>query len=748
MRVYSYVGFLQKERKRSFSGLIVGVFASTLVVSPTNLLAQQCAGTDLSQCHCQPSILSFPNNTVEGGASDKIPVLLEADNVEADGEDSVTLSGDAFVAQGRQSISGGTITYSRETDQVNAVGGVKLRSLAGDSVEADSIELDVNQKIGVATNAKFKLAERGEIAPETNAVAVQSRGTASKISLEGEQFVRMENVKYTTCADGQNDFFINAKSLEIDQATGMGKAKNASIVFKGVPLLYLPTLTFPINDQRKSGFLFPSIGSDTNSGFVFEAPWYWNIAPNVDATFFPRLFSDRGVQLGVEVRHKTDAGETQFYAEHLPSDDELLGEDRTLLTIKHDSDITQNLSLDIDFNDVSDRQYFEDFRSDIGFFSATYVPRSAKLSYSADYWDASLGYSDYEIVDDAINADGQPFERRPELSFSTDLPKAGVVQFDVSGAATNFSHDTREEGWRYVVKPKVSIPFEEAWGYVTPALEVNHASYDLDGIDVDSRTTPIFTVDSGLYLEKDTTLFGEQVTQTLEPRALYSYIDESDQNNAPIFDTEELKFNNFNSLYSSTGFTGDDRVADNQQLSLSVTTRMFDDNGKQRLKASLGQAYYTDDRQVTINGIAETRDKSDLLGEIALDLGNNWTVESFLQYDTEASDFRTTNVGIKYELASDKFVSFGYRNSDDASIDQLIVEGEWPVSQSLSVFGTERYGLDESESLQTRVGFEYDACCWRLRLAADRLRRSNSETRNAVFAEFELTGIGKVNSGF
>jgi len=745
----------KKERKLTFNGVVLGALSSALLLLPTSLLAQQCGvGAAPDKCHCQPTIMSFPNNTIEGGENGKIPVLLEADDVEADGEDSVTLSGGAYVAQGRQSISGGTITYSRATDKIKAVGGIKLRSVAGDSVEADTVDLDVNRKLGTATNAKFKLAERGQIDPETNAVVMQSRGTAEEISLEGEQFVRMSDVKYTTCAEGQEDFFVKAGELEIDQATGMAKAKNASIIFKGVPLLYLPTITFPINDQRKSGFLFPSFGTDSESGFVIEAPWYWNIAPNVDATITPRILTDRGVQLGVEVRHKTEQGETLFYGEHLPSDDLASDEDRTMFALRHDSDIGENVSVDVDFNDVSDIRYFEDFGSEVGRVSSVYVPRSAKLNYSADYWNASLGYSDYQIVDDSVNVSGQPFERRPELSFSTNLPKTGLVQVDVAASATNFAHEdaTKDQGWRYVVEPKVSAPMEKVWGYVTPAVQLKNVSYSIDNRDVDSRTTPILSVDSGLYLEKDTSFFGESVTQTLEPRALFLYRDADTiaAGDQVDFDTESVRFNNFNSLYSSTGFTGDDQVADGQQVTLALTTRMFNEDGNQRLKASIGQAFYSDDREISRfkDGalVTETRDKSDLLGELTLDLGNSWQIDTFLQYDTEESELSTTNLNARYAESTDKYIEFGYRKSNDSALDQLVVEGEWPISPNMSLFGVERYGLEESENLQTRLGFEYDACCWRLRVSADSLRRSNQETRNAIFAEFELTGLGKVNT--
>jgi len=724
------------------------VFGVTVlpVVYSANVFAESCVG---EKCACEPNIIAFPNNTVDGPKG-KIPIVLEADNVESQGDKAVILSGDAFVAQGRQSISAGKITYSKETDRATGEGDVTLRSVAGDLVTADSIDLDINSKIGSAKNAKFKLAERGLIEEETNAVAVQSRGSAGELSMEGEQFVRLKNVEYTTCVEGQDDYFLRAKELELDQATGMGRAKGATVVFKGVPIFYAPTFTFPINDERKSGFLFPSFGFDSDSGAVFAAPWYWNIAPNMDATFTPRIYSDRGIQLGAEVRHLTDNSETYFYGEFLPSDKEFNDEDRSVVTLQHDQDITERLSAKVDFNDVSDQSYFTDFRNDIRYFSTTYIPRNARLSYNADYWNASAGISEFELVDDSIDPVNKPFERRPEFRFDSNFPKLGLFQFETSASATNFSHDSKQDGWRYLLNPSVEIPVESVWGSLTPRLELDYAGYSIDDADVDSRSIPVFSIDSTLHLEKRSSFLGETAIQTLEPRIFFVYAGEDNQENAPLFDTKALRFNNFNNLFSTSGFTGGDRAADNRQVTLALTSRVFDKNGKQRLKASIGQAYYLEDREVTIDGETATASKSDLLAEASIDFGNHWELDTFVQYGTETSDLRTLNITGEYRESADKFASIGYRRSEVSSaIEQVILQGEWPLNDHFSLFGTERYSIEDSENLQTQFGFEYDACCWRLRLSANRLRTTNSEERDSILAEFELTGLGKVrtNSG-
>ena len=364
--------------------------------------------------HCKPDILAFPNHS-QIGSDGILPIVVEADNVETQGKKKVNLSGKAFVAQGRQSVAGENIEYDRENDKVKASGNVELRSVVGDLVKADSVDLDVNTSIGSAKNAKFKLAKRGAISAETNAVEVQSRGSAKNVSIEGEDFVRLKSVVYTTCVEGQDDFYIKASELELDRATGIGTAKHARFVFFRVPFFYLPRVSFPISDKRKTGFLFPTLGTDSESGFFFGTPWYWNIAPNVDATITPKIFTDRGVQLGAEFRHLSKNSETEINAEVLPSDDEFDNETRSFIAIDHEHDITDKLSLTLDVNDVSDTEYFRDFRTNITAFSSTFTPSEARLDYVESNWNLSLRTVTFEVIDDDVTSD--PFDLLPQLTF-------------------------------------------------------------------------------------------------------------------------------------------------------------------------------------------------------------------------------------------------------------------------------------------------------------------------------------------
>ncbi len=714
--------------------------------------------------HCSPDILAFPNHS-KADSEGVLPIVLEADEVESEGKKKVTLKGKAFVAQGRQSIGGETIVYDRENDKVQANGAVELRSVAGDLITAESVELDVNTSIGSADNAKFKLAERGFITEQTNAVAVQSRGSAKKVLVEGEDFVRLKKAAYTTCVEGQDDFFIKASELELDRATGIGTAKNARFVFKGVPFFYLPRVSFPISDKRKTGFLFPVIGSDSESGFFFGTPWYWNIAPNADATITPKIFTDRGVQLGIEARHLSKNSETAINAEVLPSDSEFVDENgetdqtRHFIAIDHEQNFTEKLSLTLDINDVSDTEYFRDFRTNINAFSSTFTPSEARLEYLEENWDLRLRTVTYQVIDDSVTAD--PFDILPELSFNNrydDIAGSGF-NFRTNASATNFKRDGEESNSRVLIKPSIERPFENVWGFVKPKLEIDFASFSQE--DVDSRTAPILSIDSGVFLERRTSFQGGKALQTLEPRLFYvnANSDANEGGGIANFDTTALDFNNFNDLFSTTGFTGGDNVADGQRLTFALATRFFDSEGDQRLKAQIGQVLFIDELESTNDeGVTTTRDKSDVLLDLDFQVTDSLRLNSFFGYgdiDGTGDEIRNANFNIDYQPSPHNFIKFSYRlnkdlNSDNTIVDssQFVAEASWKVTPQWRVFGAQRYDIEDSESIQTQFGAEYDACCWSLALTADRLRKSEDEFRNAIFAQIEFAGLGKIKTGF
>ncbi len=729
-------------------------------------------------CVCKPSELNFASPTTEPNADGQYPISLEADDVQAQGEDLVELNGNANVQQGRQTISADNLKYFRNSERVVATGNVEMISENGDYLASESIDVVAPTQIGTLTNTQFKLAKSLSSADGIDTVQIESRGSAGTVNLEGEGVVRLEDASYTTCPEGNDSVMIGAGELELDRIGGVGRARNATIHFKGVPIFYLPYVSFPINDQRKTGFLTPGFGSDEESGNIIEVPWYWNIAKNQDATITPRYYTDRGLQVAGEYRHQSVNSQTFIYGEVLP-DDDLFGDDRDMISIQHSHQFTENLSASVNYNDVSDIDYFNDLRNDVRFFSATFVPRDVQLNYSHQYFNLRVRANEYQVIDDRIT--NAPFERLPSVTLSTRLPDGPYgLEYGVDASYTNFSSDTRDdEGKRLAVTPYLQLPFENVWGYVTPRVSFNHRSYSLDRENVElddspSFNVPIFSVDSGVYFERNASWFGESAVQTLEPRLFYVYAPEEDQSEVPLFDTRQISLNNFGNIFRESRFFGSDRIGDTNQATIGVTSRIIDnESGDERLKFSAGQLVLLDDlEQNLIPGQVIEQGLGDLLLELNTRSKGAWTTYSFLQYSHEEDDaLRTARFSLGYQPKDDnrKAINLGYyfreTNSNAISsvgteepddVEQLTYDVSWPLADRWQIFGSGRYSLERSENVASTLGIEYNGCCWKLRLIGSdridsRLRRQNpdsDDSRTSIMLELELTSLGSVRTGF
>ncbi|NND82737.1 MAG: LPS-assembly protein LptD [Gammaproteobacteria bacterium] len=743
------------ESKTPPAGLLLLI--SIAVYFSSSSVNAACKGMN---CACKPSVIQFASPALEPNEDGKYPIALEADDVSAEGQNLVTLSGNAEVTQGRQTIVADLLKYYRESDRVVASGNVEMISADGHYLSSDSIDVHAPTQIGQLKNTEFKLARSISSEDGVDSVEIEARGSADVVNLEGEGLIRLENASYTNCAEGNDDVIIRAKQLELDQNAGIGKARNATVRFMNVPVFYLPYVSFPLNDERKTGLLTPGFGSDEESGNVIELPWYWNIAANQDATITPRLYTDRGLQIGAEYRHRSQNSSTFIYGEFLP-DDDLFGEDRDLLSIQHTQSFTPNLTARVNYNDVSDADYFDDFRNDVRYFSATYVPRDVSLSYSGQYFNVRARANEYQIIDPIISAASKPYERRPSITFGTRLPDGPYgMQYGVAASYTDFASDTRIEGTRTALTPYVSLPFENIWGYVTPRLSLHHRQYSLDNVaagqeDSPSFSVPIFSVNAGLYFEKNTNWFGDGALHTLEPRAFYAYAPDEDQSDVPIFDTSQVFLNNFGNIFRESRFYGEDRVGDTNQLTLGLTTRIIDNkSGDQRLKASFGQLILLDDlEQNLFPGQVIESGLGDLLAEVRTESKGPWTTYGFVQYDHDESEIRTARFALGYEPKDDarKNISVGYyfANGRTRDVDQLTLSAHWPLSDRWQLFADERYSIEDSESLSTTLGLEYNSCCWKLRISGqERIHNRDIEDKKTnIFVELELTSLGRVRTG-
>ncbi len=663
------------------------------------------------------------------------------------------MRGNAQMKRGREALFADEVTYHRETDEVEGKGSVVLYSPAGDRLEADYLRFQVPTHIGEADKAKYQLAHRDRRPKDEDSVYIQARGDAEKVFFEGHDVTRLENVTYTTCAKAQDDVLLTARELTIDQGTGQGLAKNVWLRFRDVPVFYLPAISFPINDERKTGFLFPSFGAQEDSGFVFATPYYWNIAPNYDATITPRIYTNRGLQVSADFRYLREDYRGFLYGEYMPDDSEF-DDDRGRFWVRHNHEFSRRWSGKVDVQAVSDDDYFDDFSNDVQVSATTFLPQIAQVAYNGRIWDFQARAFAYQTVDPNIAPVNEPFDRLPQLRLTGNFPKGPwEIRSRLETELVRFDHDERTDGTRLNVTPALWQVWRNEWGFVRPRASLRHISYDLSDTAPDqdsspSATVPIFSVDTGIAFERNATWLGENFLHTLEPRAFYVYIPEEDQDDLPVFDTSDVNFNNFGNLFREERFFGGDRIGDTNQITLGVTSRFIhEDTGREWMRGSIGQIFFLEDREVTLFDGTFTDDTSDFLAEVVANLTPRWSTYGFLQWNDDDSEVREGKFDLRYRANPRKFVDFEYRFSRDA-LEQFNIFAALPLSDRWTLSFTERYSLRDDENLETKVGAGYDACCWKVRGFFQQRVENSGETRNAVIFELELTGLTRIRAGF
>jgi LPS-assembly protein len=628
--------------------------------------------------------------------------------------------------------------------------------------------------------------------------ATPLRGRAKTIYRESSSLSRYKGVAYTSCRPGNQDWVMHATDLKMNKATGQGAAKNAWLEFKGTPVFYSPYLSFPIDDRRLSGFLAPSFGSTQRGGISLSTPYYWNIAPNYDATIRPRYLSNRGAILGGNFRYLTEmtSGATSF--EFMPHDS-LFDKARYLAGVKNTTQFSPHISSNLDLNYVSDKYYFSDLGNALSTTTySSFLLSQANLTYANSYKDTGVslrGHVDnYQSIDPAITSAGLPYRRLPQVNLNLNhsfnaLPLNTLMDAEY----VYFQHNTLVNGQRTNVKPSVSLPLQTASAFLTPKLSLQHTQYSLSDpknnttlltSDSISRTLPIFSTDTGLYLEKDLNLSNRSYLHTLEPRLFYLYIPNEDQNNIPIFDTSFYD-PSFNSLFLENRFSGPDRVGDANQLTAAITTRLVEaKSGKEKLKLSVGQIVYFQDRKVILPGYQEplpgyfpdTDRFSNLVAEFDAGLTDHVSISSGTQWNPHLNDIVRYTGGLHYLNKPDvnrpgEIVNLGYRYRKNTIIPdtsgmrlydiiQSDVSFHWPVYNDWSAVGRWTYSLLNNSTQESFFGVEKENCCWTFRFIGRRWINSLALNQNpnaptpltvdttatgipqtGVFLEVELKGL-------
>jgi LPS-assembly protein len=553
-------------------------------------------------------------------------------------------------------------------------------------------------------------------------------------------------------APDDNSWYLSVKELELDRATQIGIAKNATIMFKDTPILYMPWLDFPLNNQRKSGLLPPAFGTSVSGGFEYTQPWYWNIAPNMDATITPKIFTKRGLQAGSEFRYLQPHFAGQAAAEFLPNDRGSEGSNRSLLALTHEQKISSHWTAGVNLQKVSDDDYFRDLSTRIAATSQTYLPREGTLNYADDTWTFGARVLHYQTLRDpkAPELTPIPYQLQPQLALRGYKQNVFGADLALDSDFTQYQHPTLVSGRRLTLYPNISYPMTKPYGFITPRFGWRSINYQLTGnktgFESGSINVPASSLDAGLFYERDMQIAKRNYRQTLEPRAYYAYAPFRKQSQFPNFSSTETDFN-FAQIFSDNQFVGGDRVEDANQLTAALTSRLIDPaTGLERLRGVIAQRFYFDAQQISLNQQPRTSKASDILASLGGQISERWSLNSALQFKTDQGRTEKFILAARYLPQPGKVVNLAYRFSSNTLTPekQIDVSAQWPLSDKWYGLARYNYSLRDSRLLDGLVGLEYNAACWKARIVAHRFTTGQDRYSTPLFAQLELTGLSSI----
>jgi LPS-assembly protein len=689
----------------------------------------------------------------EDALTEESEVDVKADTAQLVDIGTSVFTGKVDVRRGGQQLNANRATYNQSTGKVTAQGDVRLRD-SEMSIFGDQAEWDLNEDRGTLIDAKYQMKQ------------MNARGEATHVNRQGTQSTHLKNAIYTTCMEDDDFWKLRAGEVDLDHEEGVGRAYDVVLRMMDVPVFYTPYISFPLSDERKSGFLIPSIGSSNETGFDVSTPYYWNIAPEMDATLTPRYMSDRGLMLIGEYRYLTSKSEGLIDAGYLGNDslrqngDEInpnYNEARKHFSFQQDGRYANRWRTYVDYNYVSDRAYLEDFSGNLSLSSTTHLNRLLNVNYYGDIWRFGARVQGYQSLLQEVE---DPYQRLPQLTLNGLLPdQAYGLSYEFNSEFTAFDHNDLVTGQRLNLEPGVSLPMGTAGFFVTPRVALKQSYYSLDNLRAQSqfdessinRTLPIVSLDSGLIFERPMSFAGNKMIQTLEPRAFYLYIPYRNQDDIPLFDTNLRTFG-MGSMFSHDRFTGPDRIGDANQVTVGLTSRFIDEEtGREKLRMTLGQIQYFSDRKVNLRPDArETTSDSDYIAEAVASITEEWALAGQIQWDPDSTQSNMSSLQLRYRSDDGGVFNIAHRyRKDDGEnrfpLEQVDVSGSVPINDQWSLIGRYYRSLMDSTTLEALAGVEYHSCCWATRMVfRDYINDINADSRNkAIYFEIELKGLGR-----
>ena len=692
-------------------------------------------------------------------------VEIEGDSLETLLDRKMKAKGNAILKKGNKTIKAEVIEYDQISEKLITQGNTSI-DLEKISLSGTKLNYRLSDQTGKMEDATFNIkSDKKEETIVQKGIQVTKRyydfrGDAKAIFFEGENKTKLESSRLTTCEVDSNDWYIKSKNMEIDTKKDQVKASHASLDFKGVPIFYMPSTSFSLNKNRQSGFLSSTFGTTSKSGFEFRTPYYFNISPNMDATLTARYLGKRGPLADGEFRYLTEnySGINQLqYMNH----DQSSGQDnRYFLKLNHQHQFGRGWSGSYDLQKVSDNTYFSDLATMIQVTSVVNLPQRVNLNYSGDIWKLNLLTEKYQTL---TNASNSPYQRLPQVNLSgkkdydnfiLDLKSQWTLFERDDKFASTFTDAQKITGSRFTMTPAITVPLTSEYGYIKPKVSANIRSYNLNNSPDNNKdiVTPIFSLDSGVYLDRNINFLNQNYTNTLEPRLFYVYIPYKDQSVLPNFDSG-LADLNMQTLFYENQYNGQDRINDANQLTASLTSKFLDKNGKERLSAIIAQRYYFEDRRVFGNDLTEAKKaNSDIFMGASAKLPNSLNLDAMFQFDPTSNSLLRSTLGSRYNPEPGKMLNVSYRLFDNIidnnqDLEVFNAAGQWPLGNRFYSIGRYNYDLKSSQTIEVLAGLEYDGGCWVARSIFDRISLPTSPNPNyAFFIQLELNGIGSIGS--
>jgi LPS-assembly protein len=704
-------------------------------------------------------------------------ITYSADEASSTADGMTELSGHVDVHMGDREIQADRLDYDRNANNLTATGAVRYRDpvvlLQGDTGHYNDLGADFS-------HGQFELLQQ------------PGHGTADQISVTPGKVITLRHATFSSCPRQHNDWQIRARELVLDTEAGRGVGHGTVVDFESVPILYLPWISFPLSSARESGVLFPNFGSSSLSGAFLGVPWYWNIAPNQDATFTPTYYSKRGLDLGGEYRLLTESTRGSVDANLMPHDSQT-GGDRSFLRLIDRYQLGWNTRIDTNIENVSDGAYFEDFTQGTESTSTPFLPRSLAVTHRDDIWTLRAEAVGYQTLDyNNVPVDERPYIQVPRLTaaalwspqswsqlqtgFDSELvnfTRAGCNPCYLTGGCTGLANlcnqpgtapdaNANVSGWRLDAMPRVGLDFSGAGYFLRPGVAWEFTQYALrdnsGGENSPQRSLPIISVDTGLAFER---LIGSSGARsiTLEPRAMYVYIPYRDQSQLPVFDSG-IPDPNLIELFRPNRFISVDRIGDENGLTLGLTSQTFDTaSGTRFLSATIGQAIYFQPARVTLPGEAlQSVNTSSLIAEVILSAYRNWNLQFDIASNPAMSGIEQDEITLQYHASNQQVANLSYRYRV-GQLAQIDASTAWPVASHWDLYARAVYSLFDNPaatldapavhpgSIEDFAGFQYRGSCWNIRVVWQRsVSERNGAQSSGVSFQLELTGLSSVGS--